>query len=160
VNRGRADGVLRHSIIDRLTGGARPGADIRIGVRDLVHAVRRDIEWLLNSRRLLDEELADLPEARRSILAYGIPDFTQFAASSEADRRSICDLIAEAVRTFEPRLDPRSIAVEAVPDKGDGIFRMGFRISGVLHVEPIHEPVAFDTSIEMDSGAVQIRAAD
>lgn len=160
MDRGRADGVLRHSIIDRLAGGARAGGDIRIGVRDLVQAVRRDIEWLLNSRRLLDEELAELPEARRSILGYGIPDFTQFSTSSETDRRGICDLIAEAVRTFEPRLDPRSVSVEVMPDAGDDIFRMGFRISGVLHVEPIHEPVAFDTSIEMDSGAVRIRAAD
>ena len=56
--------VLRHSVLDRLaqTGSGRRQSDLRIGVEELKQSVRRDIEWLLNSRRpLLD--LSDLPEA-------------------------------------------------------------------------------------------------
>ncbi len=153
----RSSEVLRHSVIDRLAGGERrrPGADLRIGVQDLKAAVRRDVEWLLNSRRPLLEGLEDLPEARASILAYGIPDLTQFS-SSHADRQRICAAIEEALRAFEPRLQPRSIKVEYLPGREETGFKLHFTIHGMLHVDPVRELIAFDTSVEMASGAVQI----
>jgi len=152
----RSSEVLRHSVIDRLAGGGgRRGADIRIGVRELKAAVRRDVEWLLNSRRPLVEGLDDLPEARASILSYGIPDLTQYGHGL-ADRQRICAAIEEALRTFEPRLQPRSIKVESLPDGEETGPRLRFTIHGTLHVDPVREQIAFDTSVEMASGAVEI----
>ncbi len=152
----RSSEVLRHSVIDRLAqGGRQPGADLRIGVRELKTAVRRDIEWLLNSRRPLLERLDDLPEARASILGYGIPDLTQFGRGT-ADRQRICTAIEEALRAFEPRLQPRSIRVEALPDGEERGGRLHFTIHGMLHVDPVREQIAFDTSVETASGAVEI----
>ena len=60
------------------------------------------------------------------------------------------------IRTFEPRLLPRSIQVEYVPvdDKDD--FRMHFRIQALLHMDPIVEPVSFDTSLELECGAMRV----
>lgn len=155
----RSSDVLRHSVIDRLagSGGRQPGADIRIGVRDLKAAVRRDVEWLLNSRRPLVGDLEDLPEARASILAYGIPDLTQYGRGY-ADRQHICAAIEEALRAFEPRLQPRSIKVEYLPDGEETGSRLHFTIHGMLHVDPVREQIAFDTSVEMASGAVEIAA--
>jgi type VI secretion system protein ImpF len=154
--------VLRHSVIDRLAaspeGGQRRG-EARIGVLDLKLAVRRDIEWLLNARRPLLPGLDDLPEARTSILAFGIPELTLFTAS-QADRQRICGIIEEALRTFEPRLQPRSIRVEYVPGHEESHSRMHFSIHALLDVDPIREPIAFDTSVEMASGAVQVNAGD
>jgi len=154
-----ASDVLRHSVLDRVnqTTVGR-GDDLRIGFHDLLRAVRRDIEWLLNSKRLMVEDLSDFPESRASILNYGLPDFSHFSGSSSTDCQHICSLVTKTLQRFEPRLAPDTIRVEHVvnEDKINTLAR--FRIHGLLHVDPVKEPVVFDTEIEMNSGAVQIKA--
>ena len=154
--------VLRHSILDRLagTGGSRSLGDIRIGVEDLKQAVLRDIQWLLNTKRPLNLQFEAYPEAKSSILNYGIPDFTQFSASSGDDCQEVCQLMAEVLRRFEPRLDPRTVVVEHVTSESLSGLAAQFRIEGVLHVDPVRVPIAFDTFLEMDTGAVSLAAMD
>jgi type VI secretion system protein ImpF len=154
--------VLRHSVLDRLaeSGGVRGSSrDVRIGVGELRAAVRRDLEWLLNTRTIFPPELDDYPESRRSILGYGLPDLTTFSPSSESDCRRVCSLIEEAVRAFEPRLVPRSVHVDFVPSSRVDDFLMHFKIHGTLYVEPIREQVAFDTSMDMSCGALKVEEA-
>jgi type VI secretion system protein ImpF len=157
--------VLRHSVIDRLAerGGARGSSrDLRIGVQELRAAVRRDLEWLLNTRLVLPPEIEELerfPEARRSILGYGLPDLTTFSPANEADTRNVCALIEEAVRTFEPRLLARSVRVEFHPSSRVDDFLMHFKIHGTLYVEPIREQVSFDTNIDPSCGSLQVQEA-
>ena len=157
----KSNEVLRHTVIDRLagTGGLR-GGDLRIGVEDLKAAVCRDIEWLLNTKRPLDMELGGFPEAGRSILNYGIPDFSQFSAASGVDCGVLSQMIEEALRTFEPRLEPRSVNVQYLQTDELTGLQAQFRIRGILHVDPVREPVSFDTSIAMDSGNIEIKMAD
>lgn len=152
-----ASDVLRHSVLDRLSrADSRPGNDIRIGFRDLLQAVCRDIEWLLNSKRVLIDDLTGFPESRRSILNYGLPDFSHFSGSSPADCQRICRLITSTLQRFEPRLAPGTIRVEHVVDTERTGTQSRFRIFGLLHVDPVKEPVVFDTEIEMESGSVSI----
>lgn len=156
-----ANEVLRHTVIDRLagTGGLR-GGDLRIGVEDLKRTVCRDIEWLLNTKRPMDMQLDGFPEAVKSNLNYGIPDFSQYSAASGSDCGELCRLIEHALRTFEPRLESRSIRVEYVQtDKMTGL-QAQFRIRGILHVDPVRVPVSFDTNIAMDSGNIEIKMTD
>ncbi len=158
----RSSEVLRHSVIDRLagTGGPVSGGDLRIGVEDLKRAVRRDIEWLLNTRRPLDLAQENFPEAAGSILHYGLPDFTQYVASSGNDCTEVCGLIEQALRRFEPRLEPRSVRVEYVQSDEVTGMQAQFRIRGILHVDPVREAVSFDTQVEMDSGSIEITSMD
>ena len=158
----RSSEVLRHSILDRLagTGGSGAPGDLRIGIEDLKQAVLRDIQWLLNTKRPLNLQFDAYPESRSSILNFGIPDFTQFSAASGGDCSQVCGLMVEALRRFEPRLDPRTVAVEHLTtDTWAGITAQ-FRIHGVLHVDPVRVPVTFDTHVEMDTGAVSLAAVD
>lgn len=154
--------VLRHSVLDRLAeGGGTRGAsrDLRIGVQDLRAAVRRDLEWLLNTRLVLPPELealASFPHANASILGYGLPDLTTYSPSSEGDTSRVCALIEEVVRKFEPRLIPRSVRVEFVANDRVDDFLMHFKIHGTLYVEPIREQVSFDTNMDMNCGALRI----
>jgi type VI secretion system protein ImpF len=152
--------ILRHSVLDRLApiGGGSRRRDLRIGVEELKQSVRRDIEWLLNSRRPL-LNLTDLPEARTSILAYGLADLTLFSGNP-TDCQRICTLIEEALRTFEPRLQPRSIKVTHVTTREDTHVRLHFNIHALLNVDPVREPISFDTSVETASGAVQVTTGD
>ena len=157
----KSNEVLRHTVIDRLagTGGLR-GGDLRIGVEDLKATVCRDIEWLLNTKRPLDMELDGFAEASKSNLNYGIPDFSQFSAANGADCGTLSQLIEQALRLFEPRLEPRSIKVDYVQTDEMTGLQAQFRIRGILHVDPVREPVSFDTNITMDSGNIEIKMAD
>ena len=161
--RARRGDILRHSVLDRLVGdddGPPRGGDLRIGVEDLRRVIRRDLEWLLNSRLLVADDLATYEEASKSMLAFGLSDLSPFSLASAKDSQTICELITKAIRTFEPRLAKRSIKTEFLPSDDPTNLQMHFRISGTIHMDPISEPVSFDTSLDRDSGCVVVREGD
>ena len=51
--------------------------------------VRRDLEWLLNTRRIALPAGRGLKELNRSVYAFGLPDFTGFNLSSPADHAKL-----------------------------------------------------------------------
>jgi type VI secretion system protein ImpF len=147
------------SIIDRLTRSAsQPSGGPGIGIRELKISVRRDLEWLLNSRRLMYEEIdAGLEESRKSILTYGMPDLSVYSRNSPSDIKEICDYIKEIIKSFEPRLMARTVEVKHITSDAVDDFQLHFRIEGTLHVDPIIEPISFDTVLELESGSVQVQ---
>jgi type VI secretion system protein ImpF len=152
--------VLRPSIVDRLIEPSRPGGAFHgTGVRELREAVARDLEWLLNTRVWCPwENLERLEEARASILSYGMPELSKFSWSAPEDARTIAGLIERAVRSFEPRLLPRSVKCEVVPSEKMSDFSLRIRIEAVLQVEPISEPVAFDAGFDLGGGGLHIES--
>lgn len=161
--RSDSEGVLRASVLDRLLAGesSSGGRTVHehVGVRELRNAVARDLEWLLNSRRWVTWDLGELEEARESILTYGVPDFSTYSWRNKSDAQSISKLLEEVIRRFEPRLLPRSVRVEALPSGDVDDFRVRLRIDAVLHVEPISEPVSFDTDVDLDNSWIDVRGA-
>src|ERR1700675_3442837 len=123
-------------------------------VRVMKNAVRRDLEWLLNSRSVAFEPDEALRELNRSLYVYGLPDFSSYAAASAADQAKLLREIMGAIKLFEPRLaDVRIIPVE-VP--GSGLKEFKLRIEALLRMDPSPEPVSFDTVIELKSGVCRI----
>jgi type VI secretion system protein ImpF len=156
------DQDLRPSILDRLIAedsGSRAIRDIRVGVVEIRRAVRRDIEWLLNTRQFLGDELERRPEARESLLTYGLPDLSQFSPGRETDRDLICTLIRTTLERFEPRFLKGSVKVAKVDAPRDYRLTSLFRISAVLYVEPISEEIIFDTRVAFDTGSVEVNEA-
>ena len=161
--RGGAARVLRHSVLDRLAppgGESRGVRDLRIGVEDLRRAIRRDLEWLLNTRVMVDERLDSLEEVRRSILAYGLPDLNPYSRTSRSDRSSLCRTIEDAIRRFEPRLDPRTVKVDFVPTREIDDFSVHFLIAAMIRVDPIREAISFDTSMDPNSGTMELEEVE
>ena len=154
--------VLRPSVLDRVCGahGAQ-GPVGSVGLRELKQAVTRDLHWLLNTRQWWPTELDVLEETPRSIITYGIPDLSVFSWISHSDRKEICSCIEEAIRTFEPRLIRRTVRASLVENENKAAddFRVRLRIDAVLHVDPYTEPVSFDTDIEVDTGAIEVKGA-
>ena len=64
--------------------------------------------------------------------------------------------IETAIRTFEPRLLPRSIRTEVLPTENVADFKVRIRIEAVLHVDPISEPVVFDTGLDLEGGGLRV----
>jgi type VI secretion system protein ImpF len=151
--------VLLPSLIDRL--GAASGGGGRAVLEgqtaaELKRSVARDLEWLLNTRVWTPWNLAALEEAGRSILNYGLPELSGYSWTSGDDARAIKTLIETAIRTFEPRLLPRSLKTEVLPPQDVGDFKVRIRIEAVLHVEPITEPVVFDTGLDLEGGGLRV----
>jgi type VI secretion system protein ImpF len=159
---GRAQERLRPPFWDRLTAdpSAVTSSALRIDARQLVASVRRDIERLLNTRRTDLLDLTPFPEAAASLMTYGLPDLSIYSGRSSRDRRTICELIVDLLKKFEPRLVPATIRVDYV-DGGRAVglsnaSKAQFRIRAMLHVEPLRQPVTFDTSVDMETSEVKI----
>src|SRR5436305_521075 len=67
-------------------------------------AVRRDLEWLLNTRRTAPDLPEGMDELERSVYWYGLPDFSSVAVTSGPGRSDLLNEIQAAVNRFEPRL--------------------------------------------------------
>ncbi|HYZ84158.1 MAG TPA: type VI secretion system baseplate subunit TssE [Bryobacteraceae bacterium] len=151
------------SVIDRLIdadpGNRFDGAMTRAqSVRALKQSLRRDLEWLLNSRRIaLDEVETSFPETSKSLFYYGLPDFTALSFASPKDRQRLLRQLEQTIRTFEPRL--ASVKVTAIENATDLQQRrlMRFQIEGLLKMDPAPEHVSFDTVLQLTSGDFTVR---
>src|ERR1700745_4203590 len=119
-------------------------------VRLLKNAVRRDLEWLLNSRRIAEPPDEGLKELNRSIYVYGLPDLSALTMASTADKNRLVRQILSTINLFEPRLMNVRLVMVETPDASKKDVRL--RIEAMLRLAPVPEPVSFDTVIELKSG--------
>lgn len=118
--------------------------------------MRRDLEWLLNSRRTIVPVSEGLKEVQRSLFIYGLPDVSSLYLHSSDDQEALTRSMRQAVSLFEPRLTNVKVVLE--PAKEDSrVIRFG--IEGLLRIDPAPEPVFFDTVLEPISGQYQIRSS-
>jgi len=121
--------------------------------RQLLASVRRDIESLLNTKSFAPSQTAEYRELQDSLFVYGLPDFTAESPRSDSVRDRIREEVEKAVRTFEPRIANVSVTYQ----KDDQSFRtLGFRIAGLLMVDPAPEPVTFDTMCDINRGEFRV----
>jgi len=150
---------ITSSLLDRLLDDAPlektdPPRNLYQDFESLKAAVKRDLELLLNTRREAQPELADYPEARSSLLTYGLPDFSNLSFASEDDRKRMREEIESSIRIFEPRLADIRVALGA-PD--NQTQQLSFRVDALLRVDPAPAPVTFDAFVEITTQQYEIR---
>jgi type VI secretion system protein ImpF len=151
---------LLPSILDRLLDDApdvsyEPLPDRFQNLRQLKRAVTRDLEALLNTRQEVWEELPpEFTELRRSLLTYGLPDFTTLSLLNPHDCNRIRRFVEQAIAIFEPRLSRVRVTLEA-PRQYESTLR--FHIEAFLRVEPAPEPVTFDAMLQLHTQEYVIR---
>ena len=69
-------------------------------VRRLRAAVRRDLEWLLNSRRIAVAPDAALTELNQSAYVFGLPDISSIQLSSHFEQNKLLASIERAIEIF------------------------------------------------------------
>jgi len=126
-------------------------------VKQLKEAVRRDLEWLLNTRRIAMPPDESLKEVNRSLYVYGLPDFTSYSLGSPKDQAKLIRYLQATVKLFEPRI----ANVRVIPLEGAAATArtLRFRIEGLLVMDPAPEHVSFDTVLELTRGAYEVRNA-
>jgi type VI secretion system lysozyme-like protein len=152
------------SVLDRLLDPELIGrADVPgYTEREMLRAVRADLEDLLNTRQSVFDVPDDCPETAKSILCYGLPDVIsdlcqgvrRFAPPGgpikEAD---VANGIERAITTFEPRLTRVKVKVIG----GVGVDKtVRFHIDALLNVDPV-TGCGFETVVELISGRARVR---
>lgn len=138
------------SLLDKLFDDnvrqTRDGIFKRVSVEEYKDSVARDVESLLNNRRIFDEEqLKAYPECQRSLMTYGIHDFSGLSLASSFDRAYICNSLEKAISRHEGRL--RQVHVELVQDQ-QSVGALRFSIKALLVMHPSHEPISFDAMLQ------------
>jgi len=138
-------------VLDRLMDERRePGAaNPRLTIEQIKDLVARDLEALLNTRVALAPGVFDeFPQARASILNYGLADFAAFCLTSAEDRDAICASIKTAIETFEPRL--KDVSATLVPVPGS-VNRLDFVINARLALFDSGDTVNFSAVLQPSS---------
>ena len=150
---------LMPSIVDRLIDPESAGTQWRhgYGIEQMVEAVQRDLEELLNTRQVVIDVPESFREVNDSIVTYGLPDLASFNAITPQQREEIGRTLEAIVSRFEPRLkDVRASMISA----GNGLERrVQFRVEARLCVDPAPE-VAFDTILELSTGHYSVKPTD
>lgn len=124
-------------------------------IRALKRAVARDIESLLNTRCLdTDEQLDGFPNARASMLDFGITDLSSLSLLDPGDQAYLRDKIRIAIQRHEPRLGSVSVRLDS-PKGTERMLR--FRVDAHLEAAPTRPPVRFDATLQLSTNSYQIR---
>ena len=155
------DLAVTTSILDRLIdltpdAAVDPPANRSQSVRQLKASLRRDLEWLLNSRRSPDEVPETYEELFRSLYNYGLPDVTSMGLNSPRDKQRLLRLIEQTIEIFEPRLT--GTRVRALDNTGSGPRILRFQIEALLKMDPAPEQILFDTALQLNNGEYQIKS--
>jgi type VI secretion system protein ImpF len=139
-------------LLDRFT--ARDSAPTRSeSVRDLKATVRRDLEWLLNTRRPSEDLPEGASELEHSVYWYGLPEVSSM--DSSRGRADLVRSIQTAIAAFEPRLS--NVKVSLVGESEADTPQLRFVIDALLRMEPVSERVSFDTVLEVIEGKYRVR---
>jgi len=122
----------------------------------LRHMVLRDLEQLLNATRVIDSKyLQQEPSLLDSVLAYGMPPVAGKIASM-IDVKDFERTVADLIRRFEPRIDGKSLKVQAETQQGLMHLHnvIGLRISGLLWAQPYPIELMLRTEVDLETGKV------
>lgn len=181
MNRGhhQAESGVLPCLFDRIVRSlGRGGApdNRKMDSRAYRDAIRRDLEWLLNSRRRRTREelerttmstaakssiedvasLYDHDELPTCVLNYGIRDFNGAAVNPDDARvmEGIRAEIRDAIRQFEPRIVFESLKVEPIQNEKEPSL-LAFSIEAELWALPEWESLRID--IDLNTGSCRVK---
>jgi type VI secretion system protein ImpF len=117
-------------------------------------SVKRDLEWLLNTRQVVDDRLPSYSEVSRSVYAYGLPDITSINVGAIHDQNELLRRMEKCIETFDKRLTRTEITLEPLI----GLNRvLRFSISGIVLMDPAPERIEIDTILDPTSGEYEVK---
>jgi type VI secretion system lysozyme-like protein len=128
----------------------------RILTREQLKAsIRRELGRLLNTRCSLS--LDQVGEEERSVINYGIPDFSSLSAQNADDQILIGRIVGQTVTAFEPRLRNVAVGVRPVAHSESNLFLL---IDATMAVGQFNEPVYFPVVLNNKNGAAEIHDSE
>jgi len=152
--RSSSETLVTQSVLDRLIDVEDWPTTRSQSVRFFRESLKRDVEWLLNSRQPPLAEITGREVSKDTVINYGLPDITSLALMSSSDQRSLRSAIEAVLRNFEPRLTDVHVTLQST-DTTDR--RLRFHIEGNMKLDPAPEEIAFDTVLELFSGEYKVK---
>jgi type VI secretion system protein ImpF len=162
---------LQPSLLDRLTDHhpdqRHESADERVLSRQVLRAaVLRDLTWLFNTTRP-EPEPASLrrseleawsrhPHARNSVLNFGLPAFAG-TTKSTLDRNAMAAAITQAIATFEPRIDAKSLVVDIRIGSKAQYNALQLSIRGTMWSQPMPLEMMVAAEVDLETGYARMR---
>jgi len=145
---------IHASILDRLIDeqpgiSREPVRHRALSINQIKASVIRDLENLLNTRRQITPIPAELGEVSNSLFVYGLRDFTSEDPRSPSIKQQLRNDVEKTISRFDSRLRNVIVRLEASAQNERNVR---FRISGLLVVDPVTEPVTFDTFFDINRG--------
>ncbi|MEO8345040.1 MAG: type VI secretion system baseplate subunit TssE [Betaproteobacteria bacterium] len=122
----------------------------------LRRAVLRDIAWILNATNMeSDTEFAAFPEARRSVVNFGVQALSGRRVQ-DIDWQALELAIKDAIIAFEPRVlaDTLDVRVATTENSIDHHNMLSFEIRGQLWSLPYPMELLLRSHVDLESGQV------
>jgi len=152
--RASTETLVTQSILDRLMNVEDWPTTRSQSTRFFRDALKRDLEWLLNTRQPPVPAMAGYTAAKATVINYGLPDISSLGFNNAADHRALRLAIEACLRNYEPRLIDVRVSLEG-SDTTDR--RLRFHIEGNMKLDPAPEEIAFDTVLELTSGEYKVK---
>jgi type VI secretion system protein ImpF len=160
-------------LLDRLTDSdslsSREAIEARVlSKQQLRAAVLRDLSWLFNTARAEPDAVRghpddvaawrEVPQARNSVLNFGIPALSGMTVSS-MQFAALENAIRQAIVQFEPRIDPKTLAVEVNRESGFNVQHNSLRlvIRGHMWNQPVPLELLLSADVDVETGLAAVR---
>ena len=152
--RTKSEVPITQSLIDRLVD-REPWPETRsASIIMYRESLKRDVEWLLNTRQPVIPESESYPATAVSVLNYGLPDLHSFDGSAGKNQNALTLALEKCIRTFEPRITQPRVYLT----RTDLLSRsLKFHIEGQIVYENMDEEIKFDTVLELISGEYEVK---
>ena len=145
--------LVTQSVLDRLSTTDDWPITRAQSIRYLRDSIKRNLEWLLNTRRPPIAGIEDYSLAKHTVLNYGLLDLSSLSTASSSDQRRLQAAIAEAVAHNEPRLRDVNVRLQ----EGDLTKKkLRFHIEARMEIKPMPEEIAFDTVLDRSTGEYEV----
>ena len=152
--RSKSEILITQSLVDRLADTEQWPETRATSISMYRESMKRDLEWLLNTRNPVIPELESYPATAASVLNFGLPDIHSFDGSAGKEQNALTLALEKCIRTFEPRISqPRVYLTHS-----DHLSRsLRFHIEGQIFYENMEEEINFDTLLELISGEYEVK---
>ena len=152
--RANTEALVTQSVLDRLMDIDDWPTTRAHSLRYFREALKRDVEWLLNTRRPPLENIGKFERARATIVNYGLSDITALGLSSASDQKRLRKALEQCLHEFEPRLID---VVVTMQESQTADRRLRFHVQGLMRINPAPEEISFDTVLELTSGEYTVK---
>lgn len=147
------------TVFDRLTEPDFRNNQCRYTFQEMEARVLRDLEDLLNTRRAGFGLYPGLEAVERSVVNFGLRDFSHLNASSDTQRIAYADHVRQTIEAFDPRLVDVEVTARSLDSLKSSLgsslklSAMYFRVKATLRLgQGVAEPVVFDTLFDASLG--------
>ncbi len=146
----------RDAVGGRIVSGSGTHPRAAVSAADIQRGVSIDLERLMNAVHLAaDIDLSQYPHVRRSIINHGFIDVARMSID-DAAVNGIAAEIEQALRVFEPRLDPDSVTVRRDDLVDPAELKLRFIVRAEIRANPLNVPVEFIADLERDTGRIKV----